>query len=308
MRFRNELSSLAEVSLYRFCVDFRALSAAAKFDPYLLPVFEEITSTLFGSRYFSVLDYYGGKQVPIKEEHKESAGFTVPQGHREFKRLQFGLPNSSLHFQRLMDIVLKNPIGAECWVFIDDVIVFSKSAEEHALRMENVLRRFDEASLQLKPKKCVFALPKVKYLGFVRSENGVSASIDKVRAVGEYPTPTNVREVREFLGLASCYRRLVPNIAQIAKPLTTFTRKDQKFEWGPRQKESFEGLKDKLCTTQVIAYPNFELPFILTTDAFKLAVAAVLSQVQDGVERPIAYASRQMNRAEQALVLLSQKC
>jgi len=180
------------------------------------------------------------------------------------------------------------------------MIVFSKSAEEHALSLENVLRRFDEANLQLHPRKCVFAQPKVQYLGFVLSENGVSASTDKVKAVREYPTPTNVRQVRVFLGLASFYRRLVPNFAQIAKPLTTLTRKDQKFEWGPSQREAFEGLKDKLCTTPVLAYPNFELPFILTTDASKLAVAAVLSQVQDGVERPIAYSSRQMNKAEQA--------
>jgi len=109
-----------------------------------------------------------------------------------------------------------------------------------------VLRKFDEASLQLHPKKCVFAEPKVQYLGFILSEIKVSASTDKVKAVREYPTPKNVRA---FLGLASFYRRLVPNFAQIAKPLTTLTRKDQKFEWGPSQKEAFEGLKDKLCTT-----------------------------------------------------------
>ena len=136
-------------------------------------------------------------------------------------------------------------------------MVFSKSAEEHALRMKNVLRRFDEAKLQLHPGKCVFAQPKVQYLGFVLSENGVSASTHKVKVLREYPTPTNVTEVREFLGLASFYRRLVPNFAQIAKPLTTLTRKDQKFEWGPSQKEAFEGLKNKLCTTPVLAYPNF---------------------------------------------------
>jgi len=198
-----------------------------------------------------------------------------------------------------MDMVLRNHVGTECWVFINDVIVFSKSAEEHALRLENVLRRFDEASLQLHPKKCVFTQPEVQYLGFVLSGNGVSASTDKVKAVREYPTPKNVTEVSAFLGLASFYRKLVPNFAQIAKPVTTLTMRDQKFEWGPSQKEAFEGLKDKLCTTPALAYPNFELPFILTTDASKLTVAAILSQVQDGVERPIAYASRQLNRAEQ---------
>ena len=148
---------------YTFCVDFRALNAQTKFDPYPLPVFGETTSTLFGSRYFSVLDCYSGFwQVPIKEEHKERTGFSVPQGHYEFNRPPFGLSKSPSNFQRLMDIVLKSLVGTECWVFIDDVIIFSKSAEEHALRLENVFRRFDEANLQLHPGKCVFAQSKVQ--------------------------------------------------------------------------------------------------------------------------------------------------
>ena len=110
---------------YTFCVDFRALNAQTKFDPYPLPVFGETTSTLFGSRYFSVLDCYSGFwQVPIKEEHKERTGFSVPQGHYEFNRPPFGLSNSPSNFQRLMDIVLKSLVGTEYWVFIDDVIVF----------------------------------------------------------------------------------------------------------------------------------------------------------------------------------------
>ena len=121
-----------------------------------------------------------------------------------------------------MNIVLNNLVGTECWVFIDDLIVFSKSAEEPSVRLENVLRRFDEANLQLHPGKCVFIQPKVQYLGFVLSENGVSASTDKVKAIREYPAPTNVREFRALLGLASFYRRLVTNFAQIAKPLTIF--------------------------------------------------------------------------------------
>ena len=117
-----------------------------------------------------------------------------------------------------MDMVLKTFVGTECWVVIDDVIVLSKSAEEHALRLESVLHRFDEGNIKLHPGKCVFSQAKVQYLGLVLSENGVSASTDKVKAAREYPTPTNVREVRAFLDLSSIYRRLVPNFAHIAKP------------------------------------------------------------------------------------------
>jgi len=121
-----------------------------------------------------------------------------------------------------------------------------------------------------------------------------------VKAIKVYPTPKNVKDVRAFIGLASFYRRLVPNFAEIAKPLTSLTRKNQGFVWGPSQQEAFERMKDKLCTTPVLAYPNFDLPFILTCDASKLAVEAVLSQVQYDADRSIAYASRQLSIAEQS--------
>jgi len=284
---------------YRFCVDFRALNAVTKFDPYSLPVFEETTSTLHGSKYFSVLDCYSGFwQVKIKEEHKERTGFTVPSGHFEFNRLPFGLSNSPANFQRLMDLVLKDLIGDELHVFIDDVIIFSKTAEEHAARLEHVLDRFDRANLQLHPQKCSIARPQVNYLGYVLSQDGITASPDKVKAVRNYPTPINVRDVRAFLGLASFYRRLVPDFAELSKHLTVLTKKDHDFMWGPEQQEAFEKLKDRLCTTPVLAYPDFSQPFILTTDASKMAVAAVLSQLQEGVERPLAYASRQLTKNE----------
>jgi hypothetical protein len=132
----------------------------------------------------------------------------------------------------------------------------------------------------------------MQYLGYIPSENGISPSPEKVKAVRQYPTPKCVRDVRAFLGLASFYRRLVQNFAEIAK----LTRKVQEFLWGPRQQEAFESLKEKLYTTPVLSYPNFTLHFILTTDGSKTAIGAILSQVQYAEERPLAYASRHMNR------------
>jgi len=182
---------------FKFCVDFRALNAVTQFDPYPLLVFEETTSTFYGSKYFTVLDCYSGFwQVGIKEEHKETTGFGVPSGHYEFNRVQFGLSNSPENFQRLMDAVLKDLVGTECWVFIDDIIVYSKNAEEHSARLENVLRRFGEANLQLHPVKCVFAQPQVQYLSFVLSEKGVTASPVKVKAVKQYPI--KVKAVKQY--------------------------------------------------------------------------------------------------------------
>ena len=171
----------------RFCVDFKALNAVTKFDPFPLPVFEGTTSSLFGSKYISVLDCYSGFwQVAIKEDHKERTGFTVPFGNYEFNRLPFGLSNGTTNFQQLMDVVLNN-LGYR--IFCLDDITFSESAEQHALRLEYVLQRFEQAILQLHPRKCVFAQPKLQYLGYVFSKDGVSASADKVKDVKDYPTP-----------------------------------------------------------------------------------------------------------------------
>jgi hypothetical protein len=198
-----------------------------------------------------------------------------------------------------MDIVLRDLVGNECYVFIDDVIVFGKTIEEHASRLEHVLQRHDRANLQLQPSKCVIAKLQVEYLRYIVSRDGIKASPGKTKAVRNYPVPRTNKEIRSFLGLASFYRRLVPKFAQIAKPLTELLRKDTPFLWSERQQSAFNDLKSVLSSDQVLAYPNFKDSFILTTDASKVAVAAILSQVQDGVERPVSYASRQMNKAEQ---------
>jgi hypothetical protein len=285
---------------YRFCVDFRALNKVTQFDTYPLPTFDETVSTLHGNRYFSVLDCYSGFwKLKLAEEDKMRTAFSMPSGHYKFLRLPYGLANSPASFQRLMDLVLRDLVGTECYTFIDDVIIFGDTIEEHASRLAHVLERFDQANLQLQPGKCVFAQPQVEYLGCIVSRDGIRASPDKTKAVKNFPVPRNVKELRQFLGLASFYRRLVPNFAQIAKPMSELLRKDAPFDWSDRQQAAFEALKTALCSEQVLAYPKFGSQFILTTDASKVAVAAILSQVQDGIERPISFASRQMNKAEQ---------
>ena len=134
-----------------------------------------------------------------------------------------------------MDVVLRDLTGTECWIFIDDLILFSDTIEEHASRLEHVLQRLDRANLQLQPTKCAFAQAEVQYLGYVVSRDGITASPDKLEAVQRYPVPKNAKDIRSFLGLASFYRRLVPKFAEIAKPLTELIRKDVQFKWGKRQ-------------------------------------------------------------------------
>ena len=186
---------------------------------------------LHGSKYFTGLDCYSGFwQVIIKEEHRERTGFSTPSGHYEFNRLPFGLSNNPSNFQGLMDAVLKNLAGTECWVFIDDVIIFSSTAEEHARRLENVLRRFDETNLQLHPGNVFSPNPRCSTWDMCYQREEFEPS--QIKTVREYPTPKSVKDVRSFLGLASFYRRLVQNFAKTAKPLTILTRKNREFTWG----------------------------------------------------------------------------
>jgi hypothetical protein len=274
-------------------MDFRALNQVTKPDIYYLPLFEETMSTLHGSRFFSTLDCESGfHQVKVAEAVRDKTSFTTPLGSFRFQKMAFGLCNGSSTYQRLMDIVLKELRGMECWVFLDDLIIFSDTIEEHVNRLEHVLQRFEKANLLLQPAKRVFAKPEV-------SREGISASPDKVKAVRDYPTPKNVKDVRSFLGLASFYRRLIPKFADFAKPLTELTRKETEFNREERQETAFRSLKEKLCSSEVLVYPDFKSDFILTTDASKVGVEAIPSQVQNGVERPLSYASRQLNRTEQ---------
>jgi hypothetical protein len=199
-----------------------------------------------------------------------------------------------------MDLVLMDLTGTKSWIFLDDLIVYSDKAEEHARRLANVLERFRKANLQLQPEKSVFAKDKVTYLGFGLSSRGIEASPDKVKAVQNFPIPRSVKDVRSYLGLASFYRRLVPHFADIAKPLTQLTKKGKTWDWSQECQEAFDELKSELSNTPVIAFPDFKLPIKLTTDASKVGLGALLSQVQGGIEMPILFASRQLNKAERA--------
>jgi len=196
---------------------------------------------------------------------------------------------------------LKNLTGTECWIFIDDIIVYSDTAEERANRISDGFERFRRANLELQPEKCVFAKDKFTYLAFEMSCRGIEASLDKVRAVQNFPTPQSVEYVRSFLGLASFYRRLVPHIADIAKALTQLTKKDKIWDWSREYQESFDKLKSKLRNAPVLVFPDFKVTFILTTDASTVGLGAVLCQVQEGIERPISFASRQLNK-QRALI------
>ena len=286
----------------RFCVDFRKLNSMTKKDVYPLPRVDDILDTLGNAKYFTTLDLASGYwQVPLDNEAISKTAFTTHQGLFEFVRMPFGLCNAPATFQRAMQTVLAGIEWHDCFVYIDDILVASRTFEEHIQHLEQVFDRLRKANLRLKPRKCRFLCKEVSYLGHVISVEGVRPDPEKTEKVRCFPVPCDVTSVRQFLGLASYYRRFVQNFARIASPLRALLRKDSIFHWSPECSGAFNQLKDALISSPVLAFPKFGpgCEFILETDASYVGLGAILSQQQDdGTIHPIAYASRSLDQHE----------
>ncbi|KAK3086720.1 hypothetical protein FSP39_022469 [Pinctada imbricata] len=296
----------------RMCVDYRQLNQRTKKDSYALPRVEDILAALGGNRYFTILDMKSGyHQIELHPDHKERSAFTVgPLGFFEYHRLPFGLVNAPATYQRLMERVFDGLHLHICYIFLDDVLIFSKTFEEHLERLEQVLERLRSVNLKLAPKKCEFFRGKVKYVGNLVSERGIEPDPAKIDKVKNWPKPRNSDEVRQFLGFVGYYRRFIKGFSSIARPLNdllppTRTKKGVRtkkptteWKWEQEQEDSFNALREKLVTYPVLGYPDFNLPFELHCDASMSSLGAVLYQTQDGVQRVIAYASRSLTKSE----------
>ena len=293
----------------RFCIDYRKLNQITRKDSHPLPRITEASDSLGGANYFSTLDLRSGYwQIEMDADSKEKTVFITHNGLYEFNALPFGLCNSPATFQRVMTHVLRGLEWDICLVYIDDLIIFSRTFDEHLLHLEQVFKRLREANLRLKPSKCHFVKPKVEYLGHVVSAEGLKPNPAKIRAVQEFPVPTNATGVKAFLGLCNYYRRFIKGFAQIASPLNKLTSKNVKFEWTPACQTSFDCLKNALVSAPVLAYPDFELPFHLYVDASQTGIGLTLGQIIDGKDRVIAYAGRDLNQAERNYSATEREC
>ena len=285
---------------WRFCIDYRKVNAATRRDAYPLPRIDTTLDSLRGSAYFSTLDLASGYwQVEVDERDKEKTAFSTPKGHFEFNVMPFGLTNAPATFQRLMECILSGLTYSQCLIYLDDIIIFSSTFREHLDRLTAVLQKLQRAGLKLRTEKCRFAQRKVHYLGHVVSAAGVEPDPAKVEAISSYPAPRDVREVRQFLGMANYYRRFVKNFSQIASPLYELTKKTAKgFSWNTDCQDAFDDLKSRLLAPPILAYPDFSKLFLVHTDASASAIGGILSQHNEEGEQVIAYWSRQLSKAE----------
>lgn len=275
----------------RFCVDYTKLNKVTKRDQYPLPNIDQILRQVKGKKYFSSLDLTSGYwQIKMNEEDIEKTAFTIDEGHFEFVVLPFGLTNAPATFQRYMNQLLRDIKESKC--YIDDILVFTDSWEEHITALRAVFEIMRKSNLRFKSSKCHFGMSSMKWVGHVIDQDGIRVDPEKTFAIREYPNPRNEKELRRFLGMSNYYRKFIKNYATIAAPLYYLTRKGVNWKWEELEKEAFESLKKVLTSTDVLANPDFERPYLLHTDASELGMGAVLSQVQNGEEKPIAFASQ----------------
>lgn len=294
----------------RFCIDFRRVNAQSKFDAYPMPRLEDLIERLGKATFITTLDLCKGYwQVPLTQEARPCTAFRTPQGLFQFVVMPFGLQGAPATFQRLMDSVLS---GTDQYAaaYLDDIVVFSNSWEEHLRHLGDVLRRVQEAGLTIHPLKCALAREEVQYLGHVIGRGVIRPQVDKVQAVLDCPRPRTKKDIRSFLGLVGWYRRFVPNFSRRAAPLSDLTRKSgtNGIPWGPEQEKAFLDLKSALCHDPVLQSPDFTQPFTLQTDASGVGLGAVLLQGEGEHKKPVAYISRKLFPRETRYAVTELEC
>ena len=273
----------------RMCVDFRKLN---KTQPEVhnmdggkgcislvpLPKMDELNAKLQGHKIFSTLDLYSGYyHIGLSDSAKPKTAFVISRmGKYKFNRVPFGLAQAPAHFQKLINEVL-----AECnftMGYLDDIIIFSKTEEEHLEHLEIIFNRLREAGLKLKLQKCSFFKKHIQYLRYLISDEGIQPLPEKLESIAKMPVPKNAKQVKQFLGLVGYYRKFVPRFADISRVLTKLTCKDEEFKWTPECDKCFHMLKDYLQEAPILRYPDPAASYTLYTDASKYAYASVLTQ------------------------------
>lgn len=294
----------------RFCVNYKALNDFTRAFVYPLPRMSDTLAMLKEAKYLSVLDMNKGfHQCWVAESSRKYTAFASHRGLYEYVRMPFGLKNAPAHFQQAMDTILGDLLR-EGWVkvYIDDIIVFSRTFNEHLKHIERVLQAVAKNGFTISIKKCQFAFAELRALG--RKVSGLDLAVDphKVAAVEHWPRPTNIRTLQGFLGFINYHRAHIKDLAKITRSLSSLLSKDAVWEWTSEREEAFKLAKQALLSPAVLALPDWTLPFKLYIDACFDGLGAALTQMQLGKERPIAFISRKLKRSEERYAATQLEC
>ena len=279
----------------RMCVDYRALNKVTQKDRYPLPRIDDLFDQLRGAQFFSSLDLQSGyHQVRISDEDVPKTAFRTPLGHYQWRVLSFGLTNAPATFMRLMHTVLAPYIGKFVLVYLDDILIYSKTEDEHLSHIRTVLQTLRQHKLYVKLSKCEFFKPELKFLGHIVGRDGVKVDPAKIAVLRTWPDLSSPGDVRSFLGLANYFRKYIRGYSATVAPLVQLTREKAAWVWGPAQKAAFEAIKKALTSAPVLTIPDLNKPFTVVSDASKIASGAVL--LQEG--RVVAYISKKFSPAE----------
>jgi hypothetical protein len=283
----------------RVVIDYRGLNEITVKNKYPLPLMDELFDRVHGARFYTKIDLRSGfHQIRIADADIEKTAFRTRYGSFEYTVLPMGLCNAPGTFMQLMNETFRDLLDRSVLVFLDDILVFSRTRGEHVAHVREVLERLRKQKLYAKRSKCEFFRSEVEFLGHQLGANGLAVSQDKISAVRDWPTPRNVGDVRSFLGLAGFYRRFVKDFSKIALPLTQMTQKERSWEWGKEQQAAFDALKAALCSAPVLLIPDPSKPYTLNCDACDYAIGATLQQDQGNGLQPVAFMSRKLKPAE----------
>ncbi len=286
----------------RPCIDYRGLNRITVKNRYPLPLMTTAFELLQGATIFTKLDLRNAYHlVRIRAGDEWKTAFNTPTGHYEYKVMPFGLVNAPAVFQAFINDVLREMLNQFVFVYLDDILIFSRCYQDHVQHVRQVLSQLLRNNLFVKVEKCVFHVPTVSFLGFIVSNGSIQMDPGKTHAVLNWPQPCSVKQVQRFLGFANFFRRFIRNFSSIAEPLTALTKKtSRQFQWTERANQAFELLKRRFTSAPILTLPDSELPFVVEVDASDVGVGAVLSQKATGDSKlhPCAFFSRRLTPAE----------